>query len=69
MMNRPFETEAADNPSKKGDGTMSTKQKEVKEKVERVKEIECQDQDAPVTPILEEITIEELAVDGICGIY
>ncbi len=40
------------------------------------KEIRTTNQDADTTkqqtitpPILEEITIEELAVDGICGIY
>jgi mycofactocin precursor len=32
-------------------------------------ELEKEDKNAEVPAILEEIVIEELAVDGICGIY
>jgi mycofactocin precursor len=37
--------------------------------VEQRKELDNLEQEAIVTPVLEEITIEELAVDGICGVY
>jgi mycofactocin precursor len=33
------------------------------------KELEKEDKNVEVPAILEEIVIEELAVDGICGIY
>ena len=45
------------------------KEKDILEKMEKKKDNDTQDQQATVPPILEEITIEELAVDGICGIY
>jgi hypothetical protein len=41
-------------------------EKEVKEKEKEVKEAE---QPKEVPSILEVVNIEELAVDGICGIY
>jgi mycofactocin precursor len=43
---------------------MSEKEQEAQEK-----EVEVKVQQVEVPSILEEITIEELAVDGICGIY
>lgn len=43
--------------------------KEVKEPLEETRETDHKEKQINVTPILEEITIEELAVDGICGIY
>ncbi len=47
---------------------MKTNEKEIKghkdKKDERIKD--CQ---VAVPPVMEEIVIEELAVDGICGIY
>ncbi len=48
---------------------MQMKDKDVNETIEQKKEIDSTEQQAIVPPILEEITIEELAVDGICGIY
>ena len=48
---------------------MQMKEKDVKETIEQKKETDTTERQAIVPPILEEITIEELAVDGICGIY
>ena len=48
---------------------MQTREKEVKENLEQKKESDPVNQETFAPPILEEITIEELAVDGICGIY
>jgi mycofactocin precursor len=48
---------------------MKIKQKDVKEILEPKKELEPIEPQSKIPPILEEITIEELAVDGICGIY
>lgn len=48
---------------------MSMKEKDVKETLEQKKENETPEDQTIVPSILEEITIEELAVDGICGIY
>jgi mycofactocin precursor len=48
---------------------MGKKEKDVKEILEHKKEAENNDSQTLAPPILEEITIEELAVDGICGIY
>ncbi len=47
---------------------MKTNEKEIKDLKEQDEElyIDCQ---VDVPPVLEEIVIEELAVDGICGIY
>ena len=45
------------------------KEKDIKETLEPKKEKESTEQQTIVPSILEEITIEELAVDGICGIY
>ena len=39
------------------------------EEESREKELESEDKQGEVPAILEEIIIEELAVDGICGIY
>ena len=39
------------------------------EKDIREKEVEVKEETKEAPSILEEITIEELAVDGICGIY
>jgi mycofactocin precursor len=49
---------------------MKKVESEVKEILEQKNEMDnpSKQQDV-VPPILEEITIEELAVDGICGIY
>jgi mycofactocin precursor len=44
--------------------SMSEKEKEIREK-----ELETEEKNAEIPAILEEIVIEELAVDGICGIY
>ena len=44
-------------------------EKEVKDTLEQKKETDTVKQETFAPPILEEITIEELAVDGICGIY
>ena len=43
---------------------MSENEKEIREK-----ELELEEKNAEIPAILEEIVIEELAVDGICGIY
>ena len=48
---------------------MSKHEKEIKEKLEQTKERDPVEEQRHVAPMLEEITIEELAVDGICGIY
>lgn len=49
---------------------MQAAEKEIKECVaEPRKERDDLNQDTIVTPVLEEITIEEMAVDGICGVY
>jgi mycofactocin precursor len=48
---------------------MQMKDKDVNETLEQKKETDTKERQAIVPPILEEITIEELAVDGICGIY
>ena len=48
---------------------MQTREKEVRETLEQKKETDTVKQETFAPPILEEITIEELAVDGICGIY
>jgi mycofactocin precursor len=48
---------------------VQTQNKDIKETQEQKKETDTAKQQAVVSPILEEITIEELAVDGICGIY
>ena len=48
---------------------MKLKENENKETLEQQKESETVKQETFTPPILEEITIEELAVDGICGIY
>ena len=48
---------------------MQIKDKDVNETIEQKKETDSTQQQAIVPHILEEITIEELAVDGICGIY
>jgi mycofactocin precursor len=44
--------------------SMSENEKEIREK-----ELELEEKNAEIPAILEEIVIEELAVDGICGIY
>lgn len=48
---------------------MTMKEKDILEKLEQKQDSDSKDQQVTVPPILEEITIEELAVDGICGIY
>jgi mycofactocin precursor len=48
---------------------MKLQDKDIKETLEQKKETDTAKQQAVIAPILEEITIEELAVDGICGIY
>ncbi len=48
---------------------MSKKEKEIRETLDAKKERDVKEQPPIAPPILEEITIEELAVDGICGIY
>ncbi len=48
---------------------MAMQDKDKQEIRERNPEEERPKHQAIVPPILEEITIEELAVDGICGIY
>lgn len=48
---------------------MQTKEIDIKETLEQKKETDTQNQQTIAPPFLEEITIEELAVDGICGIY
>jgi mycofactocin precursor len=49
---------------------MQVAEKEMKEcAAEQRKEQDNLKQEIIVTPVLDEITIEELAVDGICGVY
>ncbi len=48
---------------------MQLEEKEIKMTLEQKKEADTAEQQTIAAPILEEITIEELAVDGICGIY
>lgn len=48
---------------------MQNNNKDIKETLEQKKETDTTEKQAIAAPILEEITIEELAVDGICGIY
>ncbi len=48
---------------------MLIKENETKEIRTTNQETDAAKQQAITDPILEEITIEELAVDGICGIY
>ena len=48
---------------------MQMEEKDAKETMEQKKETDSTEKQAIVPSILEEITIEELAVDGICGIY
>jgi mycofactocin precursor len=48
---------------------MARNEKDLKENLEKRKETPSADPAGAPSPILEEITIEELAVDGICGIY
>lgn len=47
---------------------MQNSEKEIKVMKEQEKELD-KDRQIDVPPVLEEIVIEELAVDGICGIY
>ncbi|QTA81413.1 Putative electron carrier mycofactocin, MtfA-like [Desulfonema limicola] len=47
---------------------MQNCEKEIKELKENEKELD-KNRQIDVPPVLEEIVIEELAVDGICGIY
>ena len=53
----------------KGVLTMSMKEKENQKTLKNIEEKETKEQPSTASPIVEEITIEELAVDGICGIY
>lgn len=48
---------------------MSMKEKENQKALKNIEEKETKEQPSTASPIVEEITIEELAVDGICGIY
>ena len=48
---------------------MAMKENETKEIRTTKQDSETTKQQTITSPILEEITIEELAVDGICGIY
>ena len=48
---------------------MPMKENETKETCTTNQETDATKQQTITSPILEEITIEELAVDGICGIY
>ncbi len=48
---------------------MPMKENETKEVRTTSQETDTTKQQTITPPILEEITIEELAVDGICGIY
>ena len=48
---------------------MSSQEKELKENLAQVEETDAREPLPQVVPILEEVVIEELAVDGICGIY
>lgn len=47
---------------------MQTNVKEIKELKDQEEELNM-DCEVNVPPVMEEIVIEELAVDGICGIY
>mgnify|MGYP002725826520 CR=1 FL=1 len=47
---------------------MQTNEKEIKGLKGQDEELDC-DCQVDVPPVIEEIVIEELAVDGICGIY
>ncbi len=53
----------------KGVTTMSMKEKETQDAPKCREDKETHEQQAAAPPFVEEITIEELAVDGICGIY
>jgi mycofactocin precursor len=58
------------NPQTKGDyPDMQMEEKDPRESLEQKNEKESTRSQTPDPAILEEITIEELAVDGICGIY
>ncbi len=48
---------------------MQMSEKEFKENMDQNQDADVKDQKGMTPPIMEEITIEELAVDGICGIY
>lgn len=48
---------------------MQKNEKDVKETLKPQKETDTTNKQTITPAILEEITIEELAVDGICGIY
>jgi mycofactocin precursor len=48
---------------------MQMEEKDCREPLEKKNEKETAKPQSPESAILEEITIEELAVDGICGIY
>ncbi len=48
---------------------MTMKEKENQEALKHTEKKETKEQQSTAPPIVEEITIEELAVDGICGIY
>ena len=48
---------------------MQIDERDSKESPEIKKEKNNSQQQPPANPIIEEITIEELSVDGICGIY
>lgn len=48
---------------------MKAKENDAKETLDQKRESDSAKQETFTSPILEEITIEELAVDGICGIY
>ncbi|MGB5983706.1 MAG: variant-type mycofactocin precursor [Desulfobacterales bacterium] len=48
---------------------MQMKEKDTQEIMTPGKDTEDAQEQTWTSPILEEITIEELAIDGICGIY
>ncbi|MDJ0784215.1 MAG: variant-type mycofactocin precursor [Desulfosarcinaceae bacterium] len=48
---------------------MSTPEKELPETIEQPNDTDAKEPSSTAPAILAEITIEELAVDGICGIY
>ena len=48
---------------------MKLNDKEIREGIEIDQEAEPHKDASLIAPIVEEITIEELAVDGICGVY
>lgn len=56
-------------PNPKESVIMAMKETDGKEILEKRNETDAEEQMTIATPIIEEITIEELAVDGICGIY